>query len=123
MMIIDLTSEWSHRTHDHHDISTVSAQEHRLHFRAAFPFFLSVADRITMSPSVLINDGHVDVDAKFSARKVHSTRSAVLHRSLHHDPARVVKAQRHILTLSSGQDIVDATGGAAVACIGHGDVR
>lgn len=122
-MIIVLTSEWSHRTHDHHDKRTVSAQEHRLHFRAAFPFFLSVADRITMSPTVLINNGHDAVDAKFSSRKVGSTASAVLHRSLHHDPARVVKAQRHTLTLSCGRDIVDATGGAAVACIGHGDVR
>ncbi|KAK4550463.1 hypothetical protein LTR36_000042 [Oleoguttula mirabilis] len=51
------------------------------------------------------------------------TKSAVLHRSLKHDPLRVVSAEGHYLRLSNGQNIFDATGGAAVACLGHGNKR
>ena len=46
--------------------------------------------------------------------------SAVLHRSLHQQPRRVVEAQGCWLTLDNGHKILDATGGAAVACLGHG---
>lgn len=49
--------------------------------------------------------------------------SNVLHRSLHHDPVQVESAQGNLLYLSNGQRIFDATGGAAVACLGHGDER
>ena len=49
--------------------------------------------------------------------------SAVLHRSLHYDPLRVVSAKGHYLQLSNDQRIFDATGGAAVACLGHGNER
>lgn len=49
--------------------------------------------------------------------------SFVLHRSLHVDPAYVVAAQGNYLHLSNGQSILDASGGAAVACLGHGEVR
>ena len=45
--------------------------------------------------------------------------TSVLHRSLHMLPKRVVKASGLILTLEDGQEIIDATGGAAVACLGH----
>ncbi|USW49427.1 Putative aminotransferase class-III, pyridoxal phosphate-dependent transferase, major [Septoria linicola] len=80
-----------------------------------------------MSPSVLLlNDGNV-VDKETSPSNgvdaAKSSTSAVLHRTLHHDPHHVVGAQGHYLRLSNGQEIFDATGGAAVACIGHGDVR
>lgn len=51
------------------------------------------------------------------------SKSAVLHRSLHHDPLRVVRAEGNYLTLSNGQRILDATGGAAVSCLGHGNAR
>ncbi|EMC92237.1 hypothetical protein BAUCODRAFT_282810 [Baudoinia panamericana UAMH 10762] len=47
--------------------------------------------------------------------------STVLHRSLDQDPLRVVSAQGNHLLLSNGQRILDATGGAAVACLGHGN--
>lgn len=50
-------------------------------------------------------------------------RSSVLHRSLHHDPIRVELAKGNFLHLSNGQKIFDATGGAAVACLGHGNER
>lgn len=49
--------------------------------------------------------------------------SFVLHRSLHAKPAYVVGAQGNYLHLSNGQRILDASGGAAVACLGHGDAR
>lgn len=50
-------------------------------------------------------------------------KSSVLHRSLHTTPLRVVSAQGNYLTLSDGQQILDATGGAAVSCLGHGNAR
>ncbi|GAB7353996.1 hypothetical protein MBLNU459_g4589t1 [Dothideomycetes sp. NU459] len=53
----------------------------------------------------------------------HTKRSAVLHRSLHNDPLKVVGAQGNYLHLSNGQKILDATGGAAVSCLGHGNER
>ena len=49
--------------------------------------------------------------------------SAVLYRDLHHQPPSVVHASGNHLTLSTGQIIFDATGGTAVACLGHGDER
>ncbi|MCJ1388920.1 hypothetical protein MMC18_001771 [Xylographa bjoerkii] len=49
--------------------------------------------------------------------------SAVLHRDLHKDPLQVIQASGLYLTLSDGRRIVDASGGAAVSCIGHGDER
>lgn len=47
--------------------------------------------------------------------------SSVLHRTLHELPKTVVKASGLTLTLNDGQEIIDATGGAAVACLGHGN--
>jgi len=59
--------------------------------------------------------------------KVHSngklTESAVLHRSLHHKPLHVLSAKGNFLYLDDGQKILDATGGAAVSCLGHGEER
>lgn len=48
-----------------------------------------------------------------------SQTSRVLHRSLHVQPRKVVKADGVYLHLDNGQKILDATGGAAVACLGH----
>lgn len=50
-------------------------------------------------------------------------KSAVLHRDLHKHPYLVVSASGLYLTLSNGRQIIDASGGAAVSCIGHGDER
>lgn len=36
-------------------------------------------------------------------------------------PLDVVASAGNILTLSNGQEVFDATGGAAVACLGHGN--
>lgn len=49
--------------------------------------------------------------------------SAVLHRSSHQLPEKVIRANGNWLTLENGQRILDATGGAAVACLGHGQAR
>lgn len=49
--------------------------------------------------------------------------SAVLHRDLHAEPEEVREASGLYLTLSNGRKILDASGGAAVSCIGHGDSR
>ena len=64
--------------------------------------------------------GWAQEDSKMLAEK---SKSAVLHRSLHHDPLRVISAKGHYLHLSNGQRIFDASGGDAVACIGHGNDR
>lgn len=49
------------------------------------------------------------------------TPSYVLHRSLHETPVQVVSASGVYLHLSNGRSILDATAGAAVACLGHGN--
>lgn len=49
--------------------------------------------------------------------------SAVLHRSLHQLPEKVIEATGNWLILENGQRILDATGGAAVVCLGHSNNR
>lgn len=79
-----------------------------------------------MAPGVLLNDGNAvvtTVDAKSSNGQSCEAYTSVLHRSLHQAPLQVAQASGNYITLSNGQRILDATGGAAVACIGHGDPR
>ncbi|KAL8716220.1 MAG: hypothetical protein Q9220_000125 [cf. Caloplaca sp. 1 TL-2023] len=68
-----------------------------------------------MHPSQLHETSAKPVDA--------SLKSAVLHRDLHKKPEHVVRASGLYLTLSDSRRIIDATGGAAVSSIGHGDRR
>jgi adenosylmethionine-8-amino-7-oxononanoate aminotransferase len=49
--------------------------------------------------------------------------SHILHRALSHQPDTAVRGKGLILTLADGREILDASGGAAVACLGHGDQR
>ncbi len=49
--------------------------------------------------------------------------SAVLHRQLRHGFPAAVRGVGSYLELEDGRRILDASGGAAVACIGHGDQR
>ena len=52
----------------------------------------------------------------------HQSEQALLHRSLFYSPETVSQASGNHLTLAgSGRKIVDACGGAAVTCIGHGN--
>ncbi|GAB7356840.1 hypothetical protein MBLNU459_g7714t1 [Dothideomycetes sp. NU459] len=46
---------------------------------------------------------------------------SLLHRSLHEKPILALSASKHVITLQNGHKILDACGGAAVACIGHGN--
>lgn len=72
----------------------------------------------SLGESVVAN-GHAD-STELSANGVHS---AVMHRSLHHEPLLAVSAKGHHLYLSNGQKVFDATGGAAVACLGGDNAR
>ncbi|KAI1131368.1 exocyst complex protein exo70 [Nemania abortiva] len=49
--------------------------------------------------------------------------SAVVHRSLKAEMPRIVNSEGSYLILEDGRRIFDASGGAAVACIGHSDTR
>lgn len=49
--------------------------------------------------------------------------SAVLHRSLQHQFLRLTGGKKSRLNFENGRSVIDASGGAAVACIGHGDDR
>jgi adenosylmethionine-8-amino-7-oxononanoate aminotransferase len=49
--------------------------------------------------------------------------SRVLHRTVSFQPSVAVRGQGLMLTLADGRQIIDASGGAAVACLGHGNAR
>lgn len=49
--------------------------------------------------------------------------SSVLHASLSINPPKVIRAKGHYLHTSTGSSIFDASGGAAVSCIGHANAR
>ena len=49
--------------------------------------------------------------------------SHVLHRSLHTSPELATGGEGLLLTLADGRRVIDASGGAAVACLGHGNPR
>lgn len=78
-----------------------------------------------MATQAILNDGNVLVEPVKTAAQAngHASTSGVLHRSLHQDPLRVVSAKGNYLRLNNGQKVFDASGGAAVACLGHGDER
>ena len=74
-----------------------------------------------MALSTVLGEESVDIPCEPDISSL--SKSAVLHRSLHELPAKVVKASGCHLRLDTGQQILDATGGAAVACLGHGNGR
>lgn len=85
-----------------------------------------------MSPSLLLaNDDSTLVDSmpidhakpRVISRLRGKKASVVMHRSLLSDPHCVVATNGHFIHLDNGQTILDATGGAAVACIGHSNER
>ena len=49
--------------------------------------------------------------------------SRVLHRITGHPPDLALSGDRLLLTLADGRQVIDASGGAAVACLGHGNWR
>lgn len=50
-------------------------------------------------------------------------KSAVLHRHLNHEFLTLVRGEGNYLIMEDGQRILDASGGAAVGCIGWGNKR
>ncbi|KAI9880262.1 MAG: hypothetical protein M1830_004607 [Pleopsidium flavum] len=74
-----------------------------------------------MSLQTIVNDGNVVYNAMASDHA--PSGSAMLHRNLKEEPHKVISAQGNYLTLDNGQRVLDATGGAAVACLGHGNDR
>jgi adenosylmethionine-8-amino-7-oxononanoate aminotransferase len=60
----------------------------------------------------------VDFEIIDPAKNMSSTR--VFHRHLHHTPPLAVSGKGIWLTDSSGKQYLDASGGAAVSCLGHG---
>ncbi|CCF42282.1 ornithine aminotransferase [Colletotrichum higginsianum] len=52
-----------------------------------------------------------------------ASQSAVLHRDLRSHFAHTIGGEGHFYVLEGGRKIFDASGGAAVACLGHGDKR
>jgi len=69
----------------------------------------------------IVNDGNVTLKPTWTSGDNESSKSAFLHRHLHNPPKRIVSAKGNYLKLEDGRKMFDATGGAAVACIGHGD--
>lgn len=53
----------------------------------------------------------------------HKASSSILHANLASQPPKIIKAEGNYLTTSTGTQIFDATGGAAVSCLGHGHPR
>lgn len=51
-------------------------------------------------------------------KKTGVEKSAVLHRNLLHEPLEVAHGEGNYLILKDGQKVFDASGGAAVACVG-----
>lgn len=51
------------------------------------------------------------------------SHSSVLHATLAANPPKIVGAQGHYFKTADGHSIFDASGGAAVSCIGHGNPR
>ncbi len=49
--------------------------------------------------------------------------SRILHRSLHADPPMAVGGSGMFIRDDRGRNIIDGSGGAAVACLGHGNAR
>jgi adenosylmethionine-8-amino-7-oxononanoate aminotransferase len=77
-----------------------------------------------MSPPALLNDGNVVQSTKETPKaKQDAAESHVLHRTLHSKPHTVISAEGLYITLSNGQKVLDASGGAAVSCLGHGNAR
>ncbi|KIW09879.1 hypothetical protein PV08_11980 [Exophiala spinifera] len=68
-----------------------------------------------------ITDTAASVSTSVPAPLEDSVPPALLHRSLRQTPYLVTSAKGLTITLSDGRKVLDACGGAAVACLGHGN--
>ena len=60
------------------------------------------------------------MNARLPAATVSQSATRVFHRQLHHDLPVAVSGQGITLTDAAGKTYLDASGGAAVSCLGHG---
>lgn len=74
------------------------------------------------SHSQLMQDLYPDSEMSLSTEAVPS-QSSVLYASLGTKPPRIIGADGNYLKTDGGVNIFDASGGAAVACIGHNNAR
>lgn len=51
------------------------------------------------------------------------SKSSLLYRNIHAAPRHVIASEGNFLMLSDGTKLLDATGGAAVSCLGHNNQR
>ena len=77
-----------------------------------------------MAGDAVFNDGNIVVSsADDQPRSQNAFRPSMLPRSLHSGPLFVTSAKGINLFLEDGRTILDASGGAAVTSIGHGESR
>lgn len=78
-----------------------------------------------MAPSTTI-DGTASCENGCITGKLNNeaqARSAVVHRSLNHNPPQIVSANGTTLSLDNGHTIVDTSCGAGVTCLGYSNKR
>lgn len=73
-----------------------------------------------MAPALIQHDVDSQSSPGVKVSKAHCS-AHILHRDLKEVPHQVIKGEGLYLHLSNGRSIIDATGGAAVACLGHGN--
>ncbi|KFZ02478.1 hypothetical protein V500_00178 [Pseudogymnoascus sp. VKM F-4518 (FW-2643)] len=77
-----------------------------------------------LSTEVTVMDGTTTFDARpIDSSQVHSAGRHLVDRSLNESPLQVDFSEGNYLHLHTGQMVFDATCGAAVACLGHGNQK
>lgn len=77
-----------------------------------------------MVPHAIVNDGNIAIVPPDSTKtSLPQAKSHVLHRSFTRPFPTITSAEGLYINLSNGQRIVDASGGPAVSCLGHGNAR
>jgi adenosylmethionine-8-amino-7-oxononanoate aminotransferase len=71
----------------------------------------------------MILKGSNSIGERKATHTKNDTGTAILHRQIYHEPINVVASSGNYLQLEDGRKILDATGGAAVSVIGHGNRR
>lgn len=74
-------------------------------------------------PTIYLNSLYKYNSALVTISMTTSISTQVLHANLGNNPPRIVGANSHYLYTEDGIEILDASGGAAVACIGHNNPR
>ena len=86
--------------------------------------FVSIGNKCPTKSSskVTVKDGTATFDAKpMDSTQINSAGRCLVDRSLNEPPLELVYSEENYLHLHTGQMVFDATCGAAVACLGHGN--